>query len=231
MMSIWSDIWELFFPRYCVLCGKRLLKEEECLCVKCLMELPRTRIFQEERKGLEMEFWGKLPIERANAFFYYSKGNDVRRLLYELKYYGNSALGVFMGKCMAMELQPLGFFEGVDCIVPVPLHEKKKRKRGYNQSEKLAEGLSSVTGIPVHDKLVVRSQYTDTQTRKGRYERWMNVKDVFECVSVSGLEGKHILLVDDVMTTGATIVACADAFSKVSCLRISVLTLAIASDV
>ena len=230
MMGIWSDIWELFFPRYCLLCGKRLLKEEECLCVKCMMELPRTRIFQEARKELEMEFWGKLPVERADAFFYYSKGNDVRRLLYELKYYGNAGLGVFLGKCMAVELQPLGFFDGIDCIIPVPLHEKKERKRGYNQSEKLAEGISSVTGIPVFDKWVVRRQNTDTQTRKGRYERWMNVKDVFECVSSDELEGRHILLVDDVMTTGATIVACADAFSGIPRLRISILTLALVGD-
>ena len=131
---------------------------------------------------------------------------------------------------MANELRASGFFQGIDCIVPVPLHEKKERQRGYNQSEMLANGISSVTGIPVFNNLIVRTRQTETQTHKGRAARWENMQDVFGCTSPEAFQGKHILLVDDVMTTGATLVACADALLGIPNLRISVLTLALAGD-
>ena len=180
---------------------------------------------------MEKNFWGKFPVVRAGAFLFYAKGGDVQKLLFALKYYGNSKLGHFLGRCIAREWQPSGFFEGVDAIVPVPLHRRKQRMRGYNQSCILAEGISSVTHIPLWDNLLVRSHFTETQTRKGRYERWVNVADMFACTSPEALRGKHILLVDDVMTTGATLVACADAMAQIPDLRISVLTLAMAGDV
>lgn len=229
-MSLWIDIWELFFPRYCAVCGKRLSSGEECLCLKCLTFLPRTQFHLLADNEMEKALWGKVPLGRASAYLYYAKGGDVRKVLYELKYYGNPKVGHFMGRCMASELMPSGFFRGIDFIVPVPLHVRKLKQRGYNQSERLAEGISKVTGIPVLDGLLVREQYTETQTRKGSYERWMNVKDVFGCVEAERLEGKHILLVDDVFTTGATMVACADALAGIEGLRISVLTLAIAGE-
>ena len=135
-----------------------------------------------------------------------------------------------MGRCMAEELLPSGFFEGIDCIIPVPLHVQKLQSRGYNQSEVLAEGLSEVTHIPICTGVLKRVCYTETQTHKNHFERWENVREVFEYVSASDLTDKHILLVDDVMTTGATLVACADALGQVSGLQVSVLTLAWASD-
>ena len=227
-MSIWSDLWELFFPRCCVLCGARLSQGEEHVCLSCLAKLPKTHLHLYAENDMEKSFWGKFPIVRASAYFHSAKGGDVRRLLYELKYYGNCRIGHFLGRCMAMDLQRNGFFQGIDYIIPVPLHRKKLKERGYNQSEKLAEGISSVTGIPMLSGVLVRMQQAESQTRKGSYERWLNVQDVFECASLKELEGKHVLLVDDVMTTGATIVACADALSGVSDLHISVLTLALA---
>lgn len=229
-MSIWNDLWELFFPRCCTLCGERLPKDVKHLCFKCLSGLPRTQFHGQVDNVMEKNLWGKLPLGRASAYLHYSKGGDVSKLIYGLKYYGNERLGYFLGQCMAIELLSSGFFQGIDYIVPVPLHEKKKRKRGYNQSEVLAQGVSEVTNIPVSANLMVRNQYTDTQTRKGSYDRWMNVKNVFECTSVKELENRHILIVDDVMTTGATIVACADALSCIPGLRISVLTLALAGE-
>lgn len=203
---------------------------EEHLCLRCLSDLPRTYLHLHRDNKLEKNLWGKLPIERASAFLYYAKGGDVRHLLYDLKYHGNPRIGTFLGRCMASELLPSGFFEGIDFIVPVPLHPKKHKERGYNQSEMLAEGIATLTGIPVFREMLVRNQYTETQTRKSSYDRWLNVKDVFECTSLNALTGKHILLVDDVMTTGATIVACADALKTVKSLRISVLTLALAGE-
>lgn len=227
-MSLWTDLWELFFPRYCVVCGHRLLRAEEHLCLHCLSTLPRTAMHRCPDNPMEKNLWGKLPLCRATAYFHYAKGGDTQKVLFALKYKGHSQLGVFLGRCMASELQSSGFFRDIDFIVPVPLHPKKERERGYNQSRMLAEGLSAVTGIPLSDKLIARTRYTGTQTQKGSYERWMNVTNVFQCISPDEFRDKHILLVDDVMTTGATLVSCADALSGVSRLRISVLVLALA---
>ena len=226
-MTLLTDLWQLFFPRCCLLCGQPLYKGEEHICFRCLVALPRTHL----QKGNELEksLWGKLPIERANAFLFYAKGGDVRKLLFDLKYYGNVGLGHFLGRCMASELLFSGFFDDIDCIVPVPLHTRKQKKRGYNQSEVLAEGIASVANIPIVKHLLVRNKNIETQTHKGNYERWENVRNVFECLLPEELNDKHILLVDDVLTTGATIVACADALGKIPGLRISVLTLAWAS--
>lgn len=179
---------------------------------------------------MEKNFWGRFPLERAAAFLYYSKGGDVRKLLYELKYYGNRQVGFVLGQCMATEMKASGFFEGIDALVPIPLHPQKLQKRGYNQSKVLAEGIASVVEIPIVPDWLIRNQYTDTQTHKSQYERWMNVNEVFVCNEPHHMEGKHILLVDDVFTTGATIVACADALKEIRGLRISVLTLALAGE-
>lgn len=230
MVTLWNDIWEFFFPRYCVVCGKRLLRGEEHFCLNCLCALPRIRFHNQENNEMAKLLWGKMPIERAFAFLYYSKGGNVRELLFQLKYYDNQEIGCFLGRCMAKELLFTGFFDGVEGIIPVPLHEKKRKSRGYNQSELLAEGISSVVRIPVLKDVLRRNKYTDTQTYKGNNERWSNVMDVFEGVSVDRLAFKHVLLVDDVLTTGATLVACADALKGVPGLRISVLTLAWAAE-
>ena len=228
-MSIWTDLWKLFFPQCCLICGKTLLEGEEYLCFQCLSNIPRTHLYLRKDNEMEKELWGKFPIERASAYLYYSKGGDVKKLLTDLKYRGNADLGSFLGRCMTREMLSSGFFQGVDGIIPVPLHPRKQKIRGYNQSIMLANGISSVTNIPVWNDLLVRTQYTQTQTRKGSYERWLNVKDMFKCTSPERLRDKHVLLVDDVFTTGATLVACADAFRQIPGLRFSVLTLAIAS--
>ena len=227
-LKILSDIWKLFFPPCCLLCGSRLSGNESHVCLKCLVRLPRTRFHHQEGNALEKNFWGKFPVKRASACFHYAKGSDVSRLVYGLKYDGNWRLGIFLGKCMANELLPDGFFRDVDYVIPVPLHERKRKERGYNQSEMLAQGISEVTGIPVFKGLIVRKRYTETQTHKGSYERWTNVEGVFECVSAEELVGKHVLFVDDVLTTGATMVACADALGSIPGLQISVLALAMA---
>ena len=154
----------------------------------------------------------------------------MRELLFQLKYYGNQKIGVFLGRCMAKDLVSKGFFHGIEGIIPVPLHSKKLKSRGYNQSELLAEGISSVVRIPLLKDVLRRKQYTETQTHKSNYERWNNVLDVFEGVSFERLSNKHVLLVDDVLTTGATLVACADALRGAEGIRISVLTLAWAAE-
>lgn len=218
----------LFFPRTCIVCGNTLEHDEDYLCMQCLMDLPRTNYHLRSDNPIEQMFWGKIPVERATSYLYYRKGSDFRRILHLLKYGGCKELGEAMGRCMALELLPSGFFSGMDVIIPVPLHEKKKALRGYNQSEWIARGVAAVAKIPIDVTSVAREKNTDTQTRKSTFERWENVEGIFRLLDSDTFEGKHILLIDDVLTTGATILACASAFDEVRQIRISVLTLAVA---
>lgn len=196
------------------------------LCAIWIYHVPI--IIFEEIIPVELLFWGKFPLERATSFFYYRKGSDFRRILHLLKYGGQKEIGAIMGRYMAAELIESGFFQGIDVIIPIPLHETKQRIRGYNQSEWIARGIAAVTGIPVDTEAVVRRKYTETQTRKSIFERWENVEGIFELHHAESLIGKHVLIVDDVLTTGATTVACASRIMEVEGIRISVLTLAVA---
>ncbi|WP_321478670.1 ComF family protein [uncultured Bacteroides sp.] len=224
-----KSIFALFFPRCCVVCGNPLLDAEEVLCVKCNMDMPRTGYHFFPENPAERLFWGKIRIERATSFFFYLKGSDYKNILYDLKYRGNKKLGETMGRFIATELCCSHFFEGIDVIIPVPLHPDKKIKRGYNQSDWIAKGVAAVSGISVNLAAVTRIKDTETQTKKTNFERWENVSGIFELISSpSCFEGKHILIIDDVLTTGATIIACASAFNGISNLRVSVLTLAMA---
>ncbi len=224
----WQAFFDLLFPRCCVVCGRPLGKGEEGICTSCNIALPRTGYHLLEDNPVEQLFWGKVSLQRATSFFYYRKGSPSRRILHQLKYGGQKTLAQSMGRYMAAELVASGFFEGVEVLIPVPLHLRKEKRRGYNQSEWIARGIGQVTGIPLDRSSVVRKKYTETQTRKTAYERWENVAGVFALSCPEHFVGKHILLIDDVLTTGATIVACASALQEVAGIRISVLTLAVA---
>lgn len=218
----------LLFPRCCVVCGSPLMKGEDCICTMCNINLPRTNYHLRKDNPIEQMFWGKIPLERATSFFYYRKGSDFRTILHQLKYGGQKEIGAIMGKYMASELSVSGFFRGIDLIIPIPLYKKKQRIRGYNQSEWIAQGITAVTGIETDTQAVIRWKNTETQTRKSAFERWENVDGVFELVHGKSLAGKHVLLVDDVLTTGSTIQACASCMKEEEGLKISVLTLAVA---
>lgn len=196
--------------------------------MRCNIELPRTNLHKYKDNVVERMFWGKIPIVRGTSYFYYRKGSDYKPILYHLKYWGGKNVGEIMGRYMAAELYPSGFFDGVDVMVPVPLHEKKQRSRGYNQSECLALGISAITGIPIDTESVLRIKNTDTQTKKTVYERSRNVDQIFVLRCPERFEGKHVLIIDDVLTTGATTTACGSAFAEVADMRISILTLALA---
>lgn len=198
------------------------------MCLRCNMDLPRTGYHLSKDNPVERLFWGRMELERATSLFFYRKGSPCRLLLHQLKYGERPGLARTMGRLMASELLPANFFQGIDLIVPVVLHPRKERKRGYNQSERIASGISQVTGLPVESSLLVRLRNTETQTRKTVNERWENVNGVFALRDSRPFVGKHVLIVDDVLTTGATITACADAFKAVEGIRISVLTLAVA---
>jgi len=225
---LWPLI-HLFCPHYCVVCGARLQEEEQALCADCLKKLPRTLYYLQKDSLVEKLFWGKFPVERATAFFHYQRGGAYAKIVHLLKYEGRSDIGVAMGRLMARELVPSGFFEGVDMLVPVPLHPDRQRERGYNQSERLAAGIQEVTGIEVHSEVLMRQKSTDTQTHKDAQQRYENMRGVFRLNNpASSLQGKHILLIDDVLTTSATLTACADVLKDIPDIRISILALALA---
>lgn len=229
-MNLWTDLWRLFFPRCCIVCGRTLIRGEEHVCVHCLSALPRTGFHQWIGNRVENLLWGNIPLQRATAWLFYVKEGGVSRLVHALKYYGRKEVGEWMGRMMSMEIQDSGFFEDIDLIIPVPLHKRKKRKRGYNQTEHIAIGIAAVTGLPICADALVKRKSTQSQTRKTRTERKENVQNVFVCPLPERLENKHVLLVDDVLTTGATIAACAGALHGIPGLRISVLTLGIATE-
>ena len=228
-ISFWHRLLDLISPRLCVVCGQRLTISEESICSRCNLHLPRTG-FQKDPYENEMAkmLWHQIPIERAAALFYYEAHSETANILYELKYKNHPEIGEVMGRLVTKELQPSGFFDGIDGIVPVPLARKRQRQRGYNQSMEIAKGICEITSLPVYDKVVKRNAFEGSQTNKGRWERNENVDGVFELRDATLVHGKHLLVVDDVVTTGATIIAYAKELCKAGGVKVSVLALGFA---
>jgi ComF family protein len=217
----------LIFPRYCAACGNALFRNENILCMSCYAGLPRTGFHNDAENEVAQMFWGRVPAEQATAFMYFAKGSRFQQILHELKYNGQKQIGGFMGRMFGMELMNTPFSQA-DMIIPVPLHPSKLKIRGYNQSELIAAGLSEVLHIPLETALITRAMDTRTQTHKSRYERWENVRDIFHCENREALIRKHVMLVDDVITTGATLEACAACLSMAEGIKISLVSLAFA---
>ncbi|OFY57229.1 MAG: hypothetical protein A2Y87_03220 [Bacteroidetes bacterium RBG_13_46_8] len=173
-----------------------------------MSEFPRTGFHLDPENDMARLFWGRVMMENAAAFFYYQKGSRFQNLIHELKYYNQKQLGIDLGCWFGRELTDTSF-RRADVIHPVPLHIAKMKKRGYNQSEQVARGLSEALGIPLETSLIERVIHTDTQTRKTKYERWSNVEGIFRVTKPDKLKNRHVLLVDDVVTTGSTLEACA----------------------
>lgn len=218
----------LFFPNICISCGTGLLDKERYLCGHCLYDLPVTNFHKERENIVEQIFWGRVPVEYATAFLFFKKGNKAQKLLHQMKYHGQKEVGQFLGSRMGETLCGTDF-EQVDKIVPVPIHSNKMRKRGYNQSEWIAYGLSEALKRDVDAHTLVRHSTASSQTRKKRYERWENVDSGFGLTNCETFAGQHILLVDDVITTGATLEASIHAIRQSPDVKVSVATLAIAS--
>lgn len=224
--SFLNKLLEVIAPRACVVCGARLAETEDSICTVCNLHLPRTG-FQHapEDNVMAKSFWARIPIERAAALFFYYAHSASSNILYSLKYRNHPEIGEYMGRMMGREFLESGFFTDIDMIVYVPLAHKRQRQRGYNQSREIAVGVSAVTGIPMNDKAVVRTSYQGSQTHLDRWRRQENVENVFRLNNSAGLTGKHILIIDDVVTTGATVIACAKAMMTVDKVRFSVLSL------
>lgn len=227
LKDLWDDFLSLLFPRICYGCGCHLMRNEKVICTECLVLIPRTGYETQSGNPVEQLFWGRCSVHRAAAFSYYTRGSRIRNLIHNLKYRGIREVGTELGSIYGSILKNSGFLNGVDMILPVPLHPSKERKRGYNQSLIICEGISSVTGIEVRTDALVRPVKTQTQTRRSRFERWTNVEGIFQ-VKDAGVAGKHILLVDDVITTGSTIEACVNELSAIEGVTVSVAALACA---
>ena len=216
----------LLVPRRCTICGRRLEAGEHCVCAACTLTLPYTRYSHLRNNPVEMLFIGRFPLGRAGAYLLYNSGAATPQLLYTLKYRHGARIGREFGRRMAVEMLGYGFFEGIDAIVPVPLSPRRERLRGYNQSLMIALGISSVTGIDVDCEILKRTIDNPTQTRLSRHERMANVNGIFATRHPERIVGRHLLLVDDMVTTGATLTACADTLTTASAARISIVSLA-----
>ena len=230
-ISLLARLIDTLAPRSCTVCGGRLTVTEEVMCACCNHSLPRTGYAKSGYDNrLVRLFWGRIPIEKGAAFFFYKAHSDTSRLIYQLKYGGHPELGEGLGRIVAAEFAHDSFFEGISAVDPVPLARQREKERGYNQSVEIARGISAETGLPVLDKVLERISFHGSQTQKGRWERNENVEKAFRLLDTSALNNQHILLVDDVITSGATLVAAAKEVLKGENVKVSVLSLGFANN-
>ncbi len=230
MISILDDFLSLIYPRVCASCGNTLYKNERVICTFCNYRLPKTNFHFEKNNPVSEIFWGRVNIESASAYYYFAKGSKIQHLIHQFKYKGKKEIGIFIGKQYGLDLIDSPQFNTVDVVIPVPLHKKKQKQRGYNQSEQFAIGISGSMKIDLDTRLLYRKIASQTQTKKSRFKRWQNVSEIFDVRQTDSLIGKHILLVDDVITTGSTLEACANALFKIPDVRISVAVIALAAN-
>ena len=224
-----GDVASLILPRTCLACGRVLLENESCICLACRYNMPLTNFSKHKDNPVKLLFENVLPVESATAMFWFVGGTEWQRIIHNFKYYGRWFFAQKMGEMFGEELLDSGEFEGVDLIIPIPLHYRRRLRRGYNQSEQLAIGIGRKMGIKCDFRSVCRRRFNDSQTSKSRGERWENVEEIFEVRRVEKLRGKHILLIDDVLTTGATMASCASTIVK-ACdgdVRISIASLSV----
>ena len=222
------ELLNLIYPNLCIICNEPLNKSENQICISCIQQIPRTHYHIQSDNPVEKRFWGKVKVFRATSFYFFHKGSPFQKLIHELKYKNNKEVGEVMGRLAAIELMESADFATVDFVIPIPLHPKKYALRGYNQSECIAKGISAVLKKPVDTSSLVRVMENTTQTKKSVYERYKNTSGIFEYTHGCIPDNSHLLLVDDVLTTGSTLEAAVAALSAIPGVRISVFTLAVA---
>jgi ComF family protein len=216
---------QLFFPHCCIGCAAALA-DTDLLCIQCMQQLPATGFFEHEHNPAEKMFYGRLPVQSAAAAYFFTKDSLIQKLIFELKYKNNKAAGIYLGKLTGHLLLSSPRFQPIDVLIPVPLHPSKKRKRGYNQAELICQGMAAIIQKPILTQTVIRSHSTGTQTRQDRIHRWQNMENVFRVMDETAIAGKHILLVDDVITTGATLEACGREILQVTNTQLSIAAVA-----
>ncbi|MBS1654679.1 MAG: ComF family protein [Bacteroidetes bacterium] len=229
LKEIKESVLNLFFPHVCAGCGSDLLDIQNSLCLKCIDNMPQTHFHLHADNPVEKHFWGRIAVSTATSQYYFTKESLMQHLMHQLKYKGNKELGLFLGRLIGSQLLQTDRFLGIDALVPLPLFPAKERKRGYNQATVLCEGISAEMNVPVWKDVVIRTEHTETQTKKSRVERWQNMEGKFELVNSEKLQNKHLLLVDDVVTTGATLEACGYELLKPDNTKLSIATLCYAS--
>lgn len=227
IVSLGEDILGLFYPRVCCGCDAHLRKNEENLCLLCLHDLPVTYFWDYDVNPVEKLFWGRLPVAAACSYLHFEQDSVTQNLMHRLKYEGRTGIGSELGKSFGIKLKEKHWFQDVDVIVPVPLHITRQVRRGYNQSNYIAEGLAQVFDVPVDEKLLRRIVGSESQTNKSRFERSENVQTIFRAEK-AGVSGKNILLVDDVVTTGATLVSAGAQLMEKGVNKLYIATLAVA---
>lgn len=225
MVNIFKNILSLFFDNSCPSCHKKLLLKDECICLKCLYSLPTTNNFATPGNEAETMLAGRFPFERIATYSKFTKDGTLQPLIHSLKYKNNKEVGYKLGRLLGKDIINSKFVESIDYIVPIPLHHKKLKKRGFNQSEVIAQGISMVTSIPISTDNLIRVIDNPSQTKLSKYNRWENVDGIFTLTTPSKYANKHILLIDDIITTGATIEASAKALLKAKHIKISVATI------
>ena len=218
----------MLFPELCSACGESLMANEKLICTECRFTLPYTNFHLQKDNLVAKSFWGKTDLQAAYALFYFSKGGKVQNLIHQLKYKGIKQLGNALGNMTGNQLIGNEIFKTVDIVIPVPLHKSRLRKRGYNQSGHFAAGIAEAMHLQIEQKNLVRLNATSTQTHKSRFDRFRNMQEVFSVKDPEKLKHKHILLVDDVITTGATLEACAVQLLKIEGVKLSIAAIAYA---
>lgn len=223
-----KNLINIFFPQVCYACNNFLSDNEKYVCTSCRHELPVTNYHFDNKEAVKKVLYGRVKIEHATALLRFEKKGIVQQLLHKLKYKGYEDIGLFLGEWLGTALKETGDYNDIDIVIPVPLHKRKLRKRGYNQVEKFAKSIAETLEVTYSDQALQKSTSTATQVFKKRIARWIDKDEVFTLVDASLIENKHILLCDDIITTGATIEACANELLKAPNVKISVVTMAIA---
>lgn len=216
----------LFLPYHCVGCGSDIMSRQQVLCMHCINRLPVTGFHVHADNPVEKIFWGRMPVAAAASYLYYSKDSLLQHIVHALKYKGNKDLGLFIGRKMGELLLQTHRFSDIEVLVPLPLFAARERKRGYNQATVLCEGMAEVLAVPVFKQVIHRHTSSATQTNKNRIDRWLNMQGKFELKQPDAIAGKHLLLVDDVITTGATLEACGQELLTAANTRLSIMTMA-----
>lgn len=229
LAQLWAGFAHLLYPELCVACGGDLPTSTTCFCLRCKARLSPSDMHLVQENEFVERLWGRLNLESGAAAYYFTRNSPIRMAVHHLKYKNKPDIGLMIGREFGRKLQTSAYFKNIEGIVPVPLHPKKERLRGYNQSTVFAQGISEAMEKPLFGKVLVRRAFTNTQTKKKRMERFENVDEVFEVRKPEAIAGKHLLLVDDVLTTGATLEVCGQALLNVEGTKLSCVTIAIAS--